>query len=150
MDKEELPGTNIGDDSGTNSPIIVFPDHPRTGKYLKDYVLYGLPPENICLTQPLAYLDRSHLMKHAKIILTDSGVVQNEVYTLKAPYVTLRENTECGEMVESRWSVLVGADLAKIADAVREISSERMDSLGVFGNGNAAKMMLSVISTINN
>ena len=89
---------------------IVFPAHPRTVKYLKEYGLYDHLPENIRLTAPLPYLDMLHLMRHAKMILTDSGGVQKEAYILKVPCVTLRENTEWVETLEDGWNVLVGAD----------------------------------------
>lgn len=140
---------NIVEVFGEIDGPIVFPAHPRTVKYLKEYGLYDHLSENLCLTEPLPYLDMLHLMRHAKMILTDSGGVQKEAYILKVPCVTLRENTEWVETVQDGWNVLVGADFNKIVNAVRNVPSERTEPSGVFGKGNAAENIISVISTIN-
>ena len=52
---------------------VVFPTHPRTKKYLREYGLYDSLPENVRCIEPLGYIDMLHLMSHAKKILTDSG-----------------------------------------------------------------------------
>ena len=139
----------IGDDGAVSRPIIVSPAHLRTVKCLKDYGLYDHLLESICLSEPLVYLDMLHLMKYAKIILTDYAGVQKEADTLKVPRVTLWENAESVEMLECRWSVLVRADLAKMVDAARDISSERTEPVDVFGKGDATEMLFSIISPIN-
>ncbi|WAI01199.1 non-hydrolyzing UDP-N-acetylglucosamine 2-epimerase [Methanogenium organophilum] len=128
---------------------IIFPAHPRTVKCLKEYGIYSDLPGNIRLTEPFSYLDMLHLMKHAKMILTDSGGVQKEAYILKVPCVTLRENTEWMETLENGWNVLVGADSKKIVDSVRDVPSERIKSFDRFGKGDAAEKICSVISSIN-
>jgi UDP-N-acetylglucosamine 2-epimerase (non-hydrolysing) len=125
---------------------VIFPAHPRTVKYLKEYGLFDDLPENICLTEPLPYLDMLHLMRHAKMILTDSGGVQKEAYILKVPCVTLRENTEWVETLEGGWNVLVGADFKKIVDAVRAAPAERTEPPSVFGKGDAAVVIVNEIS----
>ena len=140
---------NIVEAFGEIGLPIVFPAHPRTVKYLKGYGLYDHLPKNIHLTDPLPYLDMLHLMRHAKMILTDSGGVQKEAYILKVPCVTLRENTEWVETLEDGWNVLVGADFTKIVEAVRFTPSERLRPSDVFGTGNAAEKILPVISTNN-
>ena len=65
----------------------------------------------------VSYLDILLLEKNAKMILTDSGGVQKEAYFFKVPCITLREETEWFETVESGWNVLAGADKSKIIEA---------------------------------
>jgi UDP-N-acetylglucosamine 2-epimerase len=97
---------------------IVFPVHPRTHK-----VLDGLSVRSsgrLQLTEPLSYLDMVRLESSARMILTDSGGVQKEAYWLGVPCITLREETEWVETVESGWNRLVGADPTTILRAVRD------------------------------
>lgn len=119
---------------------VVFPVHPRTMKYMKEYgLLEGLPP-NIMLTEPLGYLDMLKLMSNADKILTDSGGVQKEAYLLKVPCITLRENTEWVETLDTGWNVLVGADRQKILGAIRE-PREDLPHPDIFGQNAAKKIM---------
>jgi len=126
---------------------IVFPAHPRTVKYLKKYDLYDHLPENICMIEPLSYLDMLHLMRHAKMILTDSGGVQKEAYILNVPCVTLRENTEWVETVQDGWNVLVGANKEKIVESVCDVSCGERVSGERFGDGRAVKRIVETVSS---
>ena len=82
---------------------IIFPVHPRTEGYLREYGLDNIigMTENIVLTPPAGYLDMLILEKNAKAILTDSGGIQKEAYFYKVPCITLRNETEWIETVES-------------------------------------------------
>jgi UDP-N-acetylglucosamine 2-epimerase (non-hydrolysing) len=91
---------------------LVFPCHPRTEKYLKDYGLWDGLVENVRVIKPVGYLDMLVLEKNAKKILTDSGGVQKEAYIFEVPCITLRNTTEWTETVEDGWNVLVGTDEA--------------------------------------
>jgi UDP-N-acetylglucosamine 2-epimerase (non-hydrolysing) len=78
---------------------IVFPIHPRTRKMAQEfgfagYFSEGAPVRNIWLTEPLGYLDFLHLNMHARMVLTDSGGLQEETTVLGVPCITLRRNTE--------------------------------------------------------
>ena len=72
---------------------VVFPVHPRTRSRLKEF---GLEAElnGAILTEPLGYIDFLSLMSHARLVLTDSGGLQEESTALGIPCLTLRENTE--------------------------------------------------------
>lgn len=70
---------------------IIFPAHPRTIKMIEEFEFQI--PEGTKLTEPLGYLEFLQLESGAKLILTDSGGVQEEVCILKVPCVTLRDNT---------------------------------------------------------
>ena len=127
---------------------IVFPVHPRTEKYLKQYGLWDELCQHVKVILPVGYLDMLKLMANSKKILTDSGGVQKEAYMLGVPCVTLRENTEWVETVEDGWNVLVGADYEKIADAILEFegAGERGD---VFGRGDASEMICEVLRSFS-
>lgn len=137
---------SIVDAFGEIDGPIVFPAHPRTVKYLKEYDLYEHLPENIRLTEPLAYLDMLHLMRHAGVILTDSGGVQKEAYILKVPCVTLRENTEWVETLEDGWNVLVGVDGEKIVAMARQPAPDAAQQKDQFGEGKSAVEICELIS----
>lgn len=78
---------------------IIFPIHPRTLKMLKQFGLGGFftnadRPRGLWLTDPLGYLDLLHLNMNARMIITDSGGLQEESSVLGVPCITLRQNTE--------------------------------------------------------
>ncbi len=123
---------------------LVFPCHPRTEKYLKDYGLWGRLVENISVIKPVGYLDMQVLEKNAKKILTDSGGVQKEAYIFKVPCITLRENTEWIETVEDGWNVLVDANKEKIVRMSDEFEPKGKQR-NVFGVGNASEKIAKII-----
>ena len=73
------------------------------------------------LIDPLGYLDFLKLMAYARVVLTDSGGIQEETTILKVPCLTLRENTERPITVEMGTNRLVGSDPARILENWREI-----------------------------
>jgi UDP-GlcNAc3NAcA epimerase len=73
---------------------VVFPVHPRTEKFLREYGMWDSMPENVVVIEPVGYIDMLKLMSGAGKILTDSGGMQKEAYVLGVPCITLRENTE--------------------------------------------------------
>ncbi|MBD3213852.1 MAG: UDP-N-acetylglucosamine 2-epimerase (non-hydrolyzing) [Candidatus Lokiarchaeota archaeon] len=103
---------------------IIFPIHPRTSESLKKHNLFEqLVQENLILTEPIGYLQFLNLMKNTKMILTDSGGIQEEASFLKIPIITLRENTERPITVDKGTNVLVGTDKKKIERIVDQILS---------------------------
>ena len=128
----------------TADQTIVFPAHPRTERYLKEYGLWDLFCQHVKVIPPVGYLDMLKLMAHSSKILTDSGGIQKEAYMLGVPCVTLRENTEWVETVEDGWNVLVGANYGKIVDAIVgfEGAGERSD---VFGEGDASERICEIL-----
>ncbi|MBA3354950.1 MAG: UDP-N-acetylglucosamine 2-epimerase (non-hydrolyzing) [Pyrinomonadaceae bacterium] len=98
---------------------IVFPVHPRTRKTIAEFG-FGERIEKakgLRLTEPLGYLDFLGLYSHARLVLTDSGGLQEETTVLGIPCLTLRENTERPVTVELGTNTIVGTDREKITTA---------------------------------
>jgi UDP-GlcNAc3NAcA epimerase len=136
--------TEITEAFSASGKRVIFPVHPRTKKYLREYGLLDTSSENIQFIDPLSYLDMLQLMKHAKKILTDSGGIQKEAYVMGVPCITMRENTEWIETLTGGWNVLVGADKGKILAAI--LADVRTNTNNtVFGTGDAAEKIMRVL-----
>ena len=86
------------------SPLVI-PLHPRTRKALHDAGI-TLQSERMLIIEPLGYLDMNQLISSATAVFTDSGGLQREAYFCRVPCVTLRDETEWIETVESGWNRL--------------------------------------------
>jgi len=93
---------------------VVFPVHPRTRKMIESARCAFAIPESLKLIEPLGYLDFIKAMRHARIVITDSGGIQEETTVLGIPCITVRENTERPITIDMGTNVLVGADPEKI------------------------------------
>lgn len=114
---------------------ILFPVHPRTRACLERYEISWR--SHVRLIEPVGYLEMLSLERAAYRILTDSGGVQKEAFFLKVPCITLREETEWPETVESGWNILVGSDEEAILTTFNR--PEPADSgSNPFGLGDAA------------
>lgn len=99
---------------------IVFPAHPRTRKRISEYGLGELfESGRIRTTGPLGYIDFLSLMMNSKLVLTDSGGVQEETTCLGVPCVTIRENTERPVTIECGTNVIAGTSREGILRAAR-------------------------------
>ena len=123
---------------------LVFPCHPRTEKFLKNFGLWNGLIKNVKVIKPVGYLDMLMFEKNARKILTDSGGIQKEAYIFKVPCITLRENTEWVETVEDGWNVLVGADKDKIIKMANEFEPKG-EQRDVFGKGDASEKIREII-----
>lgn len=101
---------------------LVFALHPRTRSNIDRFGLSGLMnPARMVILPPQGYLEMVGLMAEARVVLTDSGGVQEETTALGVPCLTLRENTERPITIEQGTNTLVGRDPAAILRAVDEI-----------------------------
>jgi UDP-N-acetylglucosamine 2-epimerase (non-hydrolysing) len=98
---------------------LVFPVHPRTRARLET-ALSGRVPEGLRLTPSLGYVEFVSLMSAARLVLTDSGGIQEETTVLGVPCLTVRENTERPITIEAGTNRLVGTDPAAVLHAARE------------------------------
>ena len=109
--------------------------HPRTKNIYSE--LSAEFSENIRIIEPLSYFDLILLLKNSNLLLTDSGGMQKEAYWLKVPCITLREETEWTETVDSGWNVLYGDYTG---------THEVKDAAGLlYGDGNAAEKIISIL-----
>jgi UDP-N-acetylglucosamine 2-epimerase (non-hydrolysing) len=102
---------------------VVFPVHPRTRKALAG--AGGRPLPQLILTEPLGYLDFLKLVAHARLVLTDSGGLQEETTVLGVPCLTLRNNTERPITVRQGTNRLVGLDPERVTAVARAVLQAR-------------------------
>jgi UDP-N-acetylglucosamine 2-epimerase (non-hydrolysing) len=101
---------------------VLFPLHPRTRKRIEEFGLAAsLSGNQVSVIEPLGYFDTISLIDAARVVLTDSGGMQEETTALRVPCLTLRENTERPITVEMGSSRLVGSNTSAILAAVDEI-----------------------------
>jgi UDP-N-acetylglucosamine 2-epimerase (non-hydrolysing) len=102
---------------------IIFPVHPRTRARLAEFgfVERIARAKNLRLIEPLGYIDFLRLYSGARLVLTDSGGIQEETTALGIPCLTLRENTERPITVEMGTNLIVGTDTDKITRAAQAV-----------------------------
>ena len=128
---------------------LVFPIHPRTRARVEDA---GLAPllahPHIGMVEPLGYLQLLGLMAKARLVLTDSGGLQEETTALGVPCLTLRENTERPITVEQGTNTVVGTDPQKIRACFDEVmgSGGKAGRIPELWDGRAAERIAQVIS----
>jgi len=122
---------------------IVFPVHPRTAKVLKEIKVKKY--NNFIYLHPVSYLDMLALEGNARKIITDSGGVQKEAYWFGVPCVTLRNETEWEETVESGWNILVGSDQERIKDAIKETDALRQLDERCYRSYGASRKIADII-----
>lgn len=129
-----------------NMPIV-WPIHPRTRKILDQDGLKQLLGDRVMLIDPVGYLDMVMLEQSAALITTDSGGVQKEAFFYRVPCVTLRDETEWVELVESGWNRLVPpTDVEVLVKmAVGAIGSQGED-IAPYGDGKASERIVQVLA----
>jgi UDP-N-acetylglucosamine 2-epimerase (non-hydrolysing) len=130
---------------------VVFPMHPRTVENLKSGGLISdiesLP--NMLITQPLTYIDFLKLMSESRVVITDSGGIQEETTILGIPCLTVRENTERPVTVTEGTNVLVGTDTNKILDGYRQSVNKIIpSSRPKFWDGRASQRIVTALLRI--
>jgi len=129
--------------------IIVFPIHPRTKQHFDKRGLSITKP-NFRIIEPLGYLDFLSLQKHAKLIITDSGGIQEETTYMGVPCLTVRENTERPITVTLGTNTLVGKDTAKLlCEAKRIINNDfKAGKIPPLWDGNASERIAKIINEL--
>lgn len=122
---------------------VIFPAHPRTLARLE--AMGETKTIEDLLVPPASYLEILLLQKNSKIVMTDSGGVQKEAFWLSVPCVTLREETEWVETVESGWNVLAGNDTQQIQKAVDKFLASSPKYLPPNEDGHASERISDIL-----
>lgn len=131
---------------------VIFPVHPRTGKTIKALLEKASADsrnilDELCICDPLSYLEFNYLVKHAKAVLTDSGGITEETTVMGVPCMTLRDNTERPETVSLGTNELIGTDPKAIAPAMEKLFSGqwKTGSIPLLWDGCAAERIVKQI-----
>ena len=140
---------------GARLPVI-FPAHPRTRKMIDELGLASRVEgiSNLRLIEPIGYLDFLRLMSGARLVLTDSGGIQEETTVLGIPCITLRENTERPITVEIGTNTIAGTDPNKIVEAADRALNNPPDKSRLqvpeFWDGQSADRILDALLAPSN
>ena len=128
---------------------ILYPIHPRAKKALQGW---GIElPSNVNEIEPLGYLDFLKLMSKARLVMTDSGGIQEEAAVINVPCLTIRENTERPETVDVGANILAGVQSDAIVENANKILhsasfEEKMRSApNPYGDGKASERIISAM-----
>jgi len=128
---------------------VIFPVHPRTRKTIADFGLEAqIAKHGVRMIAPMAYLDFLNLYSGARLVLTDSGGLQEETTFLGIPCLTLRENTERPITVELGTNKIVGNDRHKILAAAMSVlddTSTKAHRVPPLWDGHTAERILSAL-----
>lgn len=106
-------------DLAADFDAAIFPVHPRTRNAMTEFGLRDSDYPRISMVAPMLAMDALGYIRHAGVVITDSGCMQEEAAIMGVPCVTVRDNTERPETVEAGANIVSGFDPAAIAAAVR-------------------------------
>jgi UDP-N-acetylglucosamine 2-epimerase (non-hydrolysing) len=121
---------------------VVYPVHPRAKKQIERF---GLKSNGLRLVEPLDYLAFLRLESCAKLVLTDSGGVQEEACVLRVPCVTLRDNTERPETLDVGANVLAGTDAERIVECTKLMAGKKRNWPSPFGDGDSGQKIVEIL-----
>lgn len=110
--------------------------------------------DNVLVTEPLAYVEFTHLIKSSRIVLTDSGGVQEEAPSLGKPVLVMRENTERPEAVEAGTVRLIGTDFSRIVNEVSQLIDDpahfnsMANAVNPYGDGLATERTVAALENL--
>jgi UDP-GlcNAc3NAcA epimerase len=128
---------------------VVFPVHPRTRAALQKFGLWQAVTQSLAVIEPVGYLDMVMLESNARQIITDSGGLQKEAFFCRTPCITLRDETEWGELVDLGWNQLLSPmDDARFAEKL--VSAVQHDELpdssaSPYGTGDACRRICDAL-----
>ena len=105
--------------------------------------------KNLTVIEPVGFFSFLQLESKAKLVITDSGGVQEEACILGVPCVTIRDNTERSETLEVGANILAGASADRIVECVRAMLSKDRNWQNPFGDGRAAERICGIITGNN-
>jgi UDP-N-acetylglucosamine 2-epimerase (non-hydrolysing) len=144
-----LPMLKVLDDLSRDLPLI-FPVHPRTRDRWSQQL--GQCNANLRTVEPLGYLEFLALQKHAAVVITDSGGIQEETTYLGTPCLTLRENTERPITIASGTNVLIGRDWQMLREEfAKALNGHRRQNGSIpLWDGHASDRIAEILSRYGN
>lgn len=126
---------------------VLWPIHPRTDKMIDELGLRELANKihGLNIIKPVGYFDFLNIQYNARLILTDSGGVQEEACILKVPCVTLRDNTERPESVTVGANMLAGVETKKIIAAIDTMIEKKGEWENPFGDGTSGEKIIEIL-----
>ncbi len=124
-----------------NVPIL-YPIHPRARKKINEF---KLNTTGVTLIDPIDFLSFIQLEQNAKVVLTDSGGVQEETCILGVPCITLRDNTERPETIDVGSNILSGTTPDKIINCVSQMYAKSKTWNNPFGNGKTGETIIKIL-----
>ena len=133
--------------AGAGGRPIIFPVHPRTARMLERL---GSLPSELQLVAPQPYHQFIHLVKHATVVVTDSGGLTEETTVLKVPCLTLRTTTERPETVEVGTNQLLGHDPELLRVRLADVFAGHVKASGIptLWDGHAGERIVSALGEI--
>lgn len=125
---------------------VIFPIHPRTLKNIKNFGILEEISEYIEIVPPMSYKDFIRLIKNAKLVITDSGGIQEETTFLGVPCITVRNNTERPITTELGTNVLAGTKKEVIIRAMTQLMKHgKKGKIPLLWDGRAAERIRKII-----
>ncbi len=129
--------------------LIVFPIHPRTAKFLKEFDIWDklVGNKKIKLIEPLDYFAFQNLIIHCKFVLTDSGGIQEETTYRQIPCLTLRPNTERPVTISEGTNTLISFSIREIRNEVGKImdGNYKKGVIPPLWDGNSSDRVLKIL-----
>lgn len=127
---------------------LIFPLHPRTQHAFEKAGLHVALSEipGLSILPPLGYLHLAAVVRHSRLVLTDSGGLQKEAFVHGVPCVTLRDTSEWVETVEAGMNILVHRDPRRVQTAIAEFAGGLPEDVpSLYGEGDAAHKIAKVL-----
>lgn len=142
--KENLSNILSAVNEARDGMEVIFPVHPRTRKNIEKF---GLKDElkEFTVLPPVGYRDFIKLMKNAKLVITDSGGIQEETTYLGVPCITVRDNTERPITIEIGTNTLAGTDKNKILKTIQYVlKNDKKGKIPPLWDGKAAERIRKI------
>jgi UDP-GlcNAc3NAcA epimerase len=120
---------------------VILPLHPRTKRMLSESSFSNLL-SSLKVVDPVSYFETQRLEMSAKLILTDSGGMQKEAYFHGVPCITLRDETEWVETINSGWNSLTGVSESKILKCFENLTIPN-EFIKLYGDGGSSKRIIN-------
>lgn len=145
-DHERFGNIITGIVQAASQRTVVWPIHPRSRGLLSELGLLKQVEDVVRVIEPAGYLDMLSLESSASLIVTDSGGVQKEAFFHSVPCVTLRDETEWVELVESGWNRLIPPISVEVVMAAILDQSAANESSGYpYGDGTAGQKIVDIL-----